>query len=79
MYGMKKCTKRVINSEYEAKKIKEYMQLHQKDLYKYYFHDECNCWHIAHLVSKHKVSQMLNDNYIKPWTKTIKYNKENQK
>ena len=63
---MKKCTKRVINSEYEAKKIKEYMQLHQKDLYKYYFHDECNCWHIAHLVPKNKILMMLKEaNYDK--------------
>jgi len=79
MNGMQKCTKKKIASEYDARIIKERMQLKEKELFKYYFHDECNCWHIAHLVSKHKVSQMLNDNYIKPWTKTIKYSKENQK
>jgi hypothetical protein len=66
MNGMRKCIKRKIDSEYEAKKIKERMQLHQKTLFKYYFHDECNCYHIAHLVPKNKILKMLKEaNYDK--------------
>ena len=59
------CEKRKISTKFEANKVAAKMNLKYSNMYKTYSCIDCNCFHIAHRVSKHKVAQMLKENYIK--------------
>jgi hypothetical protein len=57
------CNKRKFYTKFEADKVADKMSFKYSNLYKTYVCFECNCFHIAHRVSKHKVSQMIKENY----------------